>query len=94
MSQMKSLSSHRVVPRDGHFRITNLEGFESFRIRMDSDPLGSGLERFESFWIRVENIRIRPDPVYARFAPPRNVAFRSAVLRYTNDLSYSTLNIQ
>ena len=41
------------MTRDGHFRITNLEGFESFRIRMDSDPLGSGLERFEFFWIRL-----------------------------------------
>ena len=48
--------------RDGHFRITNLEGFESFRIRMDSDPLGSGLERSESFWIRLkisESVRIQ-----------------------------------
>ena len=82
------------VYRDGHLRITNLEGFESFRIRINTDPLGSGLERFESFWIRVENILIRPDPVYARLALPRNRAFRSAVLHYTSDLSYCTLNIQ
>ena len=44
------------------FRIPNLEGFESCKIRRDLNTLGSGLERFESHKIRIGSIRILPDP--------------------------------
>ena len=50
------------------------DGQLEYRIQKGSDPLKSGLERFESYRSRIGNVRILPDPLFARFLLFRDIA--------------------